>query len=322
MEMDVLPNQPVGVDLVMDVVEGCALAGRPFAFREIVSYTRNSDRAAREATKAAIWLGLVQRNKAEYGVPSSVRVQFPATKDKKVLIFREYLQKKSPFVQFATFLVYGEQPAAAASKVCTLYGISTVPETVLRLLSGWGKTTGLFVEDQKGLRLRPEYHVSELPVEYLDGLREALGSDMRARVFIARKLADETFSLVPEPGVTRAVRALRGIGTDPRNSVEDIGELLEDFLRVKAQIHGIPTSSASGVGGVLGILADNGKVTTEHATIGEGINILRVMAAHPTRAESGLRWDIRQDSGLETVLLAMSLMRSIQEYDLTRSTVF
>jgi len=320
--MEVLPNIVVSAELVVETVEGCALASRVLSLRELMSYTQSSERATREAVKAAVWLGIVRIADRGYTTPANIRGEFPASKEKKVLLFREYLQKKNAFVQFATFLSYREPPASAADKVRVLYEIGTDPDTILKLFVGWGKSAGLFEEGDGGLRMRPEYRVPDLPVEYLDGLKEALGSDMRARIFVARKLADETFRLVPEAGVDRAVRALRGIGSDPRNSVEDVGELLEDFLRVKAQARGVSATGASGIGGMLEVLVRAGFVTTEQETIGAGLNTLRIMAAHPTRAKTGFRWIIKQDSGLETVLLTLSLMRSIHEYDSGQSTIF
>src|SRR5712692_6575902 len=264
MELEVLPNLVVSVDLIMDAVEACSLSTRTLSLRNLVAYTRNSERAVREAAKAATWLGLMQRMEGGYVAASTVRGEFPAGSEKKMLLFRQHLQRKNAFIQFATFLIYGEPPVSAAAKVRVLYDMSIDSETIFKLFTSWGKSTGLFEEDHEGLRLRPEYRVSELPLEYLDGLKEALGSDMRARVFVARKLSDEAFSLIPEAGIERAVRALRGIESDPRNSVEDAGELVEDYLRQKAKTHGLSATEASGIGGVLGILARGGKVTSEH----------------------------------------------------------
>ena len=147
-----------------------------------MSYTQSSERATREAVKAAVWLGIVRIADRGYTTPANIRGEFPASKEKKVLLFREYLQKKNAFVQFATFLSYREPPASAADKVRVLYEIGTDPDTILKLFVGWGKSAGLFEEGDGGLRMRPEYRVPDLPVEYLDGLKEALGSDMRAKL--------------------------------------------------------------------------------------------------------------------------------------------
>ena len=193
---------------------------------------------------------------------------------------------------------------------------------ILKLFSSWGQHAQILRDTKDGLQLLPQYHASDMPVDYLQGLRAALESEMKARIFIAHKLSEEAFRVVSEQGAERAVRALHGVGADPRNSVEDIGELLEDYLRLRAAHFGLSAQGAQGIGGLLRLLHENGKLTEEHGIVGAALNTLRVMAAHPTRARTGLRWTLRQDSGLETVLITLSLIRSVHVYGLRQETAF
>ncbi len=279
-------------------------------------------RAAREAAKAAVWLGFTKEREKKHTACSAIRTEYPTTYERRLLLFRELLQKKKAFIQFATLLVSGNDVLEATRKVRVLYQISTSSETVARLFSGWGKAAGILTDENGSLGIRPQYQVPELPFEYLEGIKEALESDFKARIFITRKLTEDPFRMIPDAGIERAVRALRGISSDPRNAVEDAGELFEDYLRAKASADGFDASGASGIGGVIQVLDAKGDLTGEHKAIGTAVNTLRVMAAHPLRASTGLRWNIRQDSGLETVLLTMSLIRSMHQFGLARQTAF
>ncbi len=315
-----LPNIAVGRELIMKVTEACALSDRQLRDDELIEYTGATGRAAKEVIKAALWMGLIELRDEMYLSPSNVRSEFPAGDERQALIFHKYLQRKKSFVQFATFLDYGNDPSVAAEKVRVLYQTDVSASIVLQLFGSWGRSAGILEGSNRLLRLKPEYHAPDLPTEYLEGLKDALENDMKARVFVARKLTDDAFRTIPEAGVERAVRAIRGIGTDPRNSVEDAAELFEDYLRLKAGNDMVATTDASGIGGVIKALGN--KLTIEHKSIADALNTLRIMSAHPTRATTGLRWQIRADSGLEAVLLILSLIRSINEYDRTKATIF
>ncbi len=320
---DVLPSKAVGPDLVLSIVEGCALADRPLTVGELIEYASPmSERQVREAIKGAVWLALINGQGNGFVVPASVRPHFPAGEARKVLLFREHLQKKNPFVQFATFVDLGVAPEVACQRIKVLYQISADVGVLVKLFGSWGRYSGILVDGNQGLTLKPEYHTSGLPFEYVEGLREALESDMKARVFIARKLTDVTLSLVPEPAVDRAVKALRGASGDPRNAVEDIGEFVEDFLRLEAQRRQISVTGTRGIGGVAQILHQSGIFTDEHRDVSTALNTLRIMSAHPLRATTGRRWTFNQDSALEVVLLALTTVRSLQEFSATQNAVF
>lgn len=321
-----LPNISVAAELIMNIVEGCALSNRPLSLEELVNYTSTTGRAVKEAVKACLWLRLVEPRGDKYTASPSVRSEFPTGNEKKTLLFVQHLQRKKSFVQFATFLDYGNDPLFACEKIQVLYQVDVQPPVILQLFGSWGRTAKILEGNNRSLRLKPEYHAPDLPTEYLIGLREALESDMRASVFISRKLSEETFRSIPQAAVERSVKALRGIGTDPRNSIEDAGEVLEDYLRIKARKDNVSVTNANGIGGVIEALDRESlgakRITTEHKSIVEALNTLRIMSAHPTRAATGRRWELKQDSALEAVLLVLSLIRSLHEYDRTRTTVF
>src|SRR6266566_2466152 len=293
---ETLPTLVIGADLILTLTEGCALSERPLAISDLAEYADCTVRAAREGVKAAVWLGLIELQNGKYAAAPTARPEFPASAEQKILFFRGAIQKKKPFIQFAALLASGNEARAACQKVRVLYQINSAPDTLTRLFSGWGKSSGILTDDKGQLRLKPEYTVPDLPLEYLEGIKDALESDLKARIFIARKLTDEPFRLIPDAGIERAVRALRGVSADPRNAVEDAGELLEDYLRAKAVMTGLNASGANGIGGVVQLLDAHGSVTGEHRTISSAMNTLRIMAAHPIRASTSLRWAIRQDS--------------------------
>lgn len=316
----------IAAELIMTIVEACALSDFPMTGDKLPGYAGKNSRSVNEAIKAALWMRLIERHDDGYVAPPSIRSEFSLGKEQKGLIFLKYLQRRKSFVQFATFLDYENEPSEASEKVRVLYQIDVPAAVILQLFGGWGRSAGIFEGNNQSLRLKQQYRASDLPTEYLEGLKDALENDMKARVFVNRKLTKEIFRSLPDAGVERAVRAIRGIGTDARNSVEDAGELLEDYLRGKASREGVSVTSASGIGEVLKILEgkqlSESKVTAEHKSIAGALNTLRIMSAHPTRATTGLRWEIKPDSGLEAVLLVLSLIRSIHEYDLERISVF
>lgn len=315
-----LPNVVVAAELIMNVVEACALSDRPLKLDELKEYTGKNPRSVNEAVKAGLWLGLLDSVTGGFTTSHAIRSRFRSGKEPKAILFLEYLQRKKSFIQFAAFLDCNEDSKSASEKVRVLYQIDVPALTVLDLFGGWGRTAGLFEGANRTLRLKPEFHAPNLPTEYLKELKEALESDMRARVFIDKKLTKETFQLIPPSAIDRAVKAIRGIRVDPRNSVEDAGEVLEDYLRIKAHEAGINVTGATGIGGVIKSLGP--RITDEHRIVGDALNTLRVMSAHPTRATTERRWEISPDSGLEAVLLSLSLMRSIDEYTRRGTTVF
>ena len=231
----------------MKVTEGCAMSEFPLSVEKLAEYASTTDRAIKEAIKAGLWLALIEPSGEGYVGSASVRLEFPIREERKTLVFLRHLQRKKSFVQFSTFLDYNNDPISASSKVRVLYQIDVPAQMIMQLFGSWGRSAGVFEGKNRSLRLKPEYHSDDLPTEYIDGLKDALESDMKARVFINRKLTEETFRSLPEAGIDRAVHAIRGIGPDARNAVEDAGELLEDFLRIRAERAGISAKGATGI---------------------------------------------------------------------------
>lgn len=197
-----LPNVVVAAELVMNIAEGCALSDRPLRDDELKEYVGKNSRSVNEAIKAALWMGLVESVAQGYVAPPPVRSEFPAGKERKALLFLQRLQRKKSFVQFATFLDYNNSPSDASEKVRVLYQIDVPADVVLHLFGGWGRSAGIFEGNNQSLRLKPEYRASDLPTEYLKGLKDALENDMKARVFVNRKLTEETFRSLPDAGWT------------------------------------------------------------------------------------------------------------------------
>lgn len=314
MEKYDLPNRSISPKQILEVVEGTSK--RSMSPKEIIEYVSLDPSTIRLAIRAALALGMIEENGSNLIATDDCKKIFNyASNEQRILIFRKYLQRYDPLIQFLSFIDLGNEPSRAGGKVKTLYSMNVDPDELAQNLISWANYTDIIKYNKHTGEIKLSIQIDRLPSQYIKGLKEALENDIKSRIFISQKLTDDVFSFLDHPQIEELVVAICNFEKDPRNSVEDAGQACEDFLRkCCVQLGLTEVNTKRGMGELIEYLHQNKKISPKQYQIGLGINFVRIMAAHLTQAKSGKIWTITPDASIETILGIMTYMRSVYDF--------
>jgi hypothetical protein len=303
----------VSASIIMETVEGiCHAKDNGLTIPKIAEYIGKTETYAQRAVGACLQLGMIKENNGCFVCTPDAMDITRANKEQRPMIFRKFLQRYNPFILFVMLMSKDNSPEVAARKVRTIYSISGGSEITLRALLGWGIYSDLLTKSKGNviLKIEPE----TLSAEYVRELLEALESDIKARVYIARKLGDEVFGYLRQDEVDYITKALRKHEEDPRNSVDDAGRAFEDFLRRLAIDNKVDVCDCTGIGQIADRLLSEKKILDKQHKMCMHINSVRIAAAHGKEPKTLEPWKINADAVLEIILTILTTIRSIHSY--------
>jgi len=306
--------------MIMQIVEGLALSqSRGLSLEEACKYADISDVYARRALDAVVQLGMGSMQSGRYFADPECNIVTKANAGQWPVIFRKFLQRFDPFILFIMLVGKGDSSNDAARKTSAIYPIEAPAEIIQSTLLGWGAYADILEADRKG-RLRLKVDTEKLEAEYLKELIRALESDFKARIYIAGKLGDEVFAFVDHTDVEFMVSAIRKHGEDPRSGIENIGRAFEDFLRKVGTTEsgrlseGQKISECRGIGQLATTLKTNKIIHEKQYDLSSYVNAMRLASAHGKEAATNVTWTVNPDAAIETILTALTGIRSIHHY--------
>ncbi len=297
----------------MEVVEGaCNKQQNGITVVEAARYAKVGEDYAARALENAVQLSMLRRTDERYFSTNDVSDVSRATKEQQPLLFRKFLQRFDPFILFVSLVGRGNTLDQAARKITVIYNIDAQHTSIQATLTSWGSFAGI-IEAKKG-KVVLKVETPTLSAEYIRDLLQAMEHDIKARIYIATKLGENVFGYMKQDEIDFLVKAIRTHQKDPRNSIDDAGRAFEDFLRRVIIDKQIDASRCKGVTELAECLKGGKLIDQKQLEICQGIGSIRVAAAHNKDRITVEPWQINPDAAIETILLALTMIRSIHNY--------
>jgi hypothetical protein len=301
-------------EAISDVAEGAFHRADGLSMDEIAEYLGKSARYAADVAAAAVSLGILALKDGRYKTSQEASDLAKASFDQRPLVFRKFLIRYDPFVIFATLIVKGYKVDDSARRVKVIFSVTEPLSMVINALRSWGRYAGIIEHSQQGERI---VGVTEekLTEQYLEDFIRALQDEFHAKLFIASKIGDAAFAFLKETEKTYLINSLQKYRDHPDDSMKDVGNTLENFLRNVATERTLPTTQAQkGIGQLANILRANRVILEEHKKMCDYVNIFRIAADHGNHPETLQPWKIESDSALEAFLSNLTTIRSIYSF--------
>lgn len=305
----------------MEVVEGaCNKQQNGITVEESAKYAKVTEEYAARALENAVQFHMIRKADSRYFSTSDVSDVSRATKEQQPLLFRKFLQRFDPFILFVSLIGRGNALDQAARKITVIYDIDAQPTSIQDTFSSWGAYAGI-IEAKKG-KVILKVDTPILSAEYIRDLLEAMEHDIKARIYIATKLGENVFGYMKQDEVDFLVKAVRTHQKDPRNSIDDAGRAFEDFLRRVIIDKQKDASKCKGVTELAECLKGEKLIDQKQLEICQGIGSIRIAAAHSKDRITVEPWQINPDAAIETILLSLTMIRSIHSYVFSNVHVF
>lgn len=235
------------------------------------------------------------------------------------LILRRALQGFRPFELVAEGLALGEDTTTAVRKAALLLNIDARHVDRLDVLLGWASDLGILTNGVTGYKLVPE--LQPRAIEQVDGISaHDLESEAKARLYNARRLGRAANNYLDEVDRQLLADALLDHETNPRKSVEDSGQALEDFLRELASDNGLAAEAkkANGAGQLANVLYTRGLIHTHQHKLADAVSTPRNATAHRKDKKTLTPWEITPLGAFSAHSMTLTVIRSIYEYTANR----
>jgi hypothetical protein len=271
---------------------------------------------ANNAIRMAEQLGLVSLNHASEYVPSFPYAVYLVTSElqHKAAIIRLVLEQFAPYKTFKTRLKISGLAPEAANQTRAIHNIVAHRNEILSTFISLGTYTNSLVSEGAGL-----YKVSEnATVDYLSIISEIVQNRESAEQYVRRRVGVEAAEWIDQQevlyhlvtGYQRAAFA----GDDSRAPIVHAGNAIESFLVQVANHFAVNVQSAHGINAKADRLEQANHLTTKHKFMVKYLGHLRNAADHGIDQEINQAWDISQNTAIEYIYIAQSVIADIVAY--------
>jgi len=301
-------------EAIADVAEAALHKSDGLSVQELAEYLNKSKRYALDVLAAASDLGIVVQEGERYRITPEGSDLGKASLDQRPIAFRKFLIRFDPFVIFASLLLKGYSVDDSARRVKVIFSAPEALPVVINALRSWGKYSGIITRGPEGDQVSGITE-QKLTEQYLEELIEALQDEWHSKLFIAGKVRDGAYAFLTETDKTYLINALRKYRDYPDDSMKDIGNALENFLRKVAIDKSLPNVvDQKGIGQLANLLRAKRSILEEHKKMCDYVNVFRIAADHGNNPESLKPWKIERDSALEAFLSNLTTIRSVFSY--------
>jgi hypothetical protein len=315
--MDIL-IQNIAAEKIVDIVEGIYYMTDKggMSIPKAQEYIEKSRSYTIRALAMACQLGLAEKKGNKYFANSNSGELIAASKSERYIIFRKYLQCFKPFIIFLTLINIGNTTLESARKLKIIYSLDLNQKDIRFAMLNWGQYAQIFEYDSPSDKIEFNIDLEELEVLYLKKLLESLDTKAKTQIYIADKLTEYVYSYLDTDEIEHLTKALLYHEKDPRNSIDDAGRALEDFLRRFSADNSINVSSLNGITKIAEFIgAKNRKLIHEkQKKVLIGIAAIRNLASHSKDRKLLESWQISPEFALEIILITISMIKSLYYY--------
>lgn len=295
-------------------IEACATHATD-DLAELGNYAGFSLSTARRAVPTLESLGLIERTPTGMYTVTAPGVRRGMTDEQMRLILRSALLGYRPFEAISEGLALGESEGDALRKALLLLGLQPTDMPKLQALVRLGEDLEILDRSNGQVVLVAEF----APTDGTVGLSYSatdLESNARARLFIAKTLGRDANDYLDAIDRGLLADALVMHETDPRKSIENTGQALEDFLRHVADDagYGVEGKKASGAGQLANVLYSKGAIHNHHQKLVDAVATVRNATAHRKDKKTLSPWELTPFGALSAHAMALTAIRSIHHF--------
>ncbi len=246
------------------------------------------------------------------------RCEFPyaeylvtSTLDEKAAILRFVLEQYPPYKTFKARLSMGILPSDAANQTRALHRINAHRDIVLDTLTSFGTYANSLLSEGAGL-YRPKEGESK---DYLCIVEQVINDRETARMYIRRRMGPESVEWINErdvfeelvTGYQRGAKA----NEDAHAPVVHAGNAVDSFLSQLASSCSVNIQGANGINAKVDRLATNGNLKTKHKFMLKYLGHVRNAADHGTDSEISQAWGISENTAIEYVHVAQTVIARV-----------
>lgn len=281
---------------------------------ELASFAGFSPSTAKRALPTLETLGVIERDADGVYRIAADGVQRGMSDDAAALVLRKALQGFRPFEALVEGLALGEKSATAVRRAAHLVDVDARHVDRLTLLLQLGVDLGI-LESNGDYKL-----VAELQPDAVDRLAPIAAGDLeseaKARLYNARRLGRDANNYLDEVDRKLLADSLLAYESDPRKSVADSGQALEDFLREVAVANNLATDVAklNGAEQVATLLYSNAVIHTHHMKLVAAVSVPRNATSHKKDKKTMVPWEITPLAAFSTHTTTLTIIRSIYAF--------
>lgn len=265
---------------------------------------------ARDALGMAKELALLQEQNNGTFIPNSRCSIYLCTAihQSKAAILRFLLEQYLPYQTFKSRLELTGVVGAAASQTKALHQITAHRQVIMDTFCSLGTYAQSLTSEGGGL-----YRVNQDSCQtFLGILNQSIQDRETAAIQVRKRLGDIAVSWVDEQNVLEnLITAYQRAGTaaqDARAPIVHAGNAVESFLSRLAQHHSVGIQNAHGINAKADALARAGHINDKHKFMIKYLGHIRNAADHGIDATIGTQWTISENTAIEYVHVAQSII--------------
>jgi DNA-binding IclR family transcriptional regulator len=293
-----------------------ACAGHPTGdLEDLAEFAGFSLSTAKRAVPTLESFGLVSRDGSGRYVATADGVRRGMDPEAREQVIRRGLLGYRPFEMLVEGLALGEDVDAAIRKALSLLDLPRSEAPKLRTLLRWGEDLRILESDNGRVKL-----LAELGTESVEAVGplspEDVESEARARLFNVRRLGRDANNYLDETDRSLLAEALLKHSRDPRASIDDSGQALEDFLREVADERRLAQEAGkrNGAGQLAEMLRTNGVIHNHHQKMVEAPATIRNAGGHRKDKKTLAPWELTPGGAFAAHAMTLTAIRSIHHF--------
>ena len=224
------------------------------------------------------------------------------------IIARKALQDYAPFLSYLENIMMGYSSDQASTITAGVFNLDE------KNCMSFFKKSGVYSEilSEKDGNISIASTVSTNP-DYVENLKNMLNSDLEAKNLISSLLSSEVVTYFAKKGVdfNRPAKALVEIKKDPKSSLYKLFEFAEMCLYQLGDDLGANVQNANGLSELVNAIRSQKSILKNPTNLGVGLGSLRNMTNHGPDKDTGITWNITEETSLGTSLLVLRYIRSV-----------
>lgn len=271
---------------------------------------------ALNALRMAEQLGLLSKNQSGEFIPCFPYAVYLITSDPhhKAAILRFVLEQYPPYKTFKFRVALTGIAPEAANQARALHNIHAHRDDILGTLINLGTYANSLVSEAAGRYLPVEGEAND----YILMVEEAIQNRETAELHVRRRMGSEVADWVNQTEVFNPlVTAYQRLGSakeDQRAPIVHAANAVESFLSQIAALRNVNIQNANGINAKTERLAQTNHLATKHKFILKYLGHVRNAADHGIDSEIGQAWEISQNTAIEYVHVAQSVITDIVAY--------
>lgn len=304
---------PTSAENIIGVTDACLQKPSGVDVALAADFLDTTQDYARDALLMACQLNLVQQQPSGVFVPASQCTVFlcTASRESKAAVLRYVLEQYEPYRTFKTRLALTGVVGEAATQSKALHQVGAHRQVVMTTFIDLGTYAQSLVSEGGGL-YRPR---EDDPKSFLQILNKVMQDRATAELQVYRRMGAQAADWVDAQSVfSPIVTAYQRAGhseQDPRAPIVHAGNAVESFLSQLAGHYGVNVQNAHGINAKVDALARANQLATKHKFILKYLGHVRNAADHGIDAEVGHEWDICQNTALEYVHVAQTIIANL-----------